>query len=88
MVGKSAQEISVRRKEQAVTMTNGQGVQINEEVVNIDPQLVSQRLLTVREQFEDIEALFKYELCSYPATLIDTSILPGVANKAELANAI
>src|SRR5438132_732247 len=59
------------------------------EVINIDPQLLFQRLAFVSEQ-QDIDKrdIFKYELCSYPASLFSDSVLPRKVNKSVLANAI
>ena len=55
------------------------------EHVNIDPQLLFQRLLTVRERCGDVTSLFPYELCTYPADLFESSSLPLQPNKAVLA---
>lgn len=55
MVGKSVSDISFKKKAQAVTLNSKSGVEINQEVVNIDPQLLFQRLVTVREKYEDTE---------------------------------
>ena len=54
--------------------------------MNIDPQLLFQRLLTVRERCDDVTSLFQYELCTYPAALFESSSLPLQPNKAILAD--
>ena len=44
--------------------------------MNIDPQLLFQKLLTVRERCDDVTSLIQYELCAYPAALFESSYLP------------
>ena len=61
-------------------------MKIKGEHVNIDPQLLFQRLLTVRERCDDVTSLFQYELCIYPAALFESSSLPLQPNKAVLAD--
>ena len=54
--------------------------------MNIDPQLLFQRLLTVGERCDDVTSLFQYELSTYPAALFESSSLPLKPNKAVLAD--
>ena len=61
-------------------------MKIKGEHVNTDPQLLFQRLLTVRERCDDVTSLFRYELCTYPAALFESSSLPLQPNKAVLAD--
>ena len=61
-------------------------MKIKGEHVNIDPQLLFQRLLTVRERCVGVTSLFQYELCTYPAALFESSSLPLQPNKAVLAD--
>ena len=61
-------------------------MKIKGEHVNIDPQLLFQRLLTVRGRCDDVTSLFQYELCTYPAALFESSSLPLQPNKAVLAD--
>ena len=86
LAGKAVQDVSFKKKEQAVTMKVNTGIQVNDEVININPELLFQRLIAVREKIDNTPDLFKYELCSHPAALFDTSVLPREATKAELAN--
>lgn len=88
MQGQNVWNYSFKRNLQAVTM-GSKNTKVGEEVVNIDPQLLFQRLAFVSEQ-QDIDKrdIFKYELCSYPASLFSDSVLPRKANKSVLANAI
>ena len=86
MAGKSTDEFRFRKSNQAVTLGLRSTVKIKGEHVNIDPQLLFQRLLTVRERCDDVTSLFQYELCTYPADLFELSSLPLQPNKAELAD--
>ena len=88
MAGKSTDEFIFRKANQAVTLGSRSTVKIKGEHVNIDPQLLSQRLLTVRECCDDVTSLFQYELCCYPAALFESSSLLFQPNKAVLAECI
>ena len=41
-------------------------IKIDGNTVQIDPQLLFQRLALAAKATQDLEAVFKYELCSYP----------------------
>lgn len=41
-------------------------VKIKDEAVNVSPQLLFQRLVTAGTRCGNLEAIFKYKLCSYP----------------------
>ena len=61
---------SFQRKNQA---TNIQitGVVICEETINIDPQVLFQRLIAIKDHHDYSSELFEYELCGYPPALFD-----------------
>ena len=40
------------------------------------------------EHFRELSSIFKYELCSFPSSLFESSSLPLQANKPVLANAL
>eukprot|EP00794_Sanderia_malayensis_P002695 gene2695-3114_t len=64
-------------------------VNINGESISVDPQLLFQRLITVADQMnENRSEIFKYELCSYPTSLFESTLLMREAHKATLADAI
>ena len=90
MVGKSVTSISFVRKKQAVTLASKEAVKIDDECVQVDPQLIFQRLsfIATNGSNEDHAYLFKYELCTHPAALFDHSSLPWEANKPALADAL
>jgi len=54
----------------------------------IDPQLLFQRLSTAGSRCDDLTDVFKYELCSYPPALFQTSYILLEADKPALAEAI
>ena len=64
MVGTSRKEFTFRKANQAVTLGSRSIVKIKGEHANVDPQLLFQRLITVREHCEDVSPLFRYELCT------------------------
>lgn len=88
MVGKSVEEFTFRKCDRAVTLNSRSTVKIKGESVKVDPQLIFQRLVTIGERCEDLQSLFKYELCSYPPALFESSFLPLQANKAVLADVL
>ena len=62
---------------------------VHGESIDVDPQLLFQRLLTAaRSSTKDIAAVFKFELSSRPPSLLDTSGLLREANKPALAEVI
>ena len=84
MAGKSTDEFTFPKANRDVTLGSRSTVKIKAEHVNIDPQLLFQRLLTVRERCDDVTSLFQCELCTYPAALFES--LPLQPNKAVLAD--
>lgn len=63
-------------------------VKIDSERVEIDTQLLFQRLLLASNACENMSTMFRYELSSYPTSLFDSSLMLRQANKPALANAI
>ena len=88
MDGKTPAEYTFIRKKQAVTLGMKSSVKIDGEQVQIDPQLLFQRLITVGQSSDELKSAFKYELCSYPSALFDSSLLLREADKPALADAI
>jgi hypothetical protein len=62
-------------------------VSIDGEKIEIDPQLLYQRLLVTCIGSVEIQTLFPYELCSYPSSLFDTNLFMRLVEKADLQNA-
>ena len=88
MEGKTSDEHTFRRKDQAVTLGTKSSILIDGEEVQIDPQLLFQRLIIVAQTSDELESAFKHELCSYPPALFDSSLLLREAHKPALADAI
>ena len=65
IIGKSICELSFEWKRQAITLASRTSVIINNEQVQVDPQLMFQRLhaIATRETNKNPTSLFKYELC-------------------------
>ncbi len=80
---KTPAEYSFIRKNQAITLGTKSSVKIDRDQVQTDPQLLFQRLVTVVQSSGDLKSAFKYELCSYPS-----SLLLRKADKPALADAI
>ena len=64
-VGKSVYELSFEWRRQAITLASRTSIIINNEPVQVDPQLMFQRLhdIAARETNENPTSQFKYELC-------------------------
>ena len=56
--------------------------------VKVDPQLLFQRLLMVRDHYQDVQSLFEYELCRNPAALFESACLPLHPKKSVLAETL
>ena len=89
MSGENAAEYVFRKKDQVITLGHKVSVQLGEEMVNVDSQLLFQRLISIAScSQENIDELFAYELCAYPPALFDDRGLMLEANKALLADAM
>ena len=87
--GKNILEYTFKKKDEAVTLGSKQHVKVDGEEVHDDPQLLFQRLIAVSEStLDNVEDLFRYELCGHLSSLFDSSGLIRQANKPSLANAI
>ena len=72
MVGKGVEAYTFKKSKQAVTLGLRSAIKINGESVQVDPQLLFQRLFTVGNRFDGPSSLFRYELCSIPSALFET----------------
>ena len=88
MEGKTVAEHTFKRNDQAVTLDTKPAVKIDGATVQVDPQLLFQRLKVAAKAIDNLEAVFKYELCSYPPALFDSSLLLREPQKPMLTNAI
>ena len=88
MDGQSIAKYKFKKKDKVITMSKQSLVQIGGEAVQVDPILLFQRLLVAAKASQDMASAFKYELCSHPAALFDTSLLLRQPQKPVLADAI
>lgn len=87
MSGSKIKDHTFKRKDQAVTLAHKSAVNVDGETVQIDPQLLFQRLVYASNRDNDLkETMFKYELCSYPSALFDMHRFMLQANKPVLAD--
>ena len=78
---------SFKTKDQAVTRSTS-FVTVNIETIQIDPQLLFQRLIAAGTRNDQLEEIFQFELCSYPPAIFEASYVMRPANKSALADAI
>ncbi len=76
------------KADQAVTLASRTSVKIKDQWVEVEPKLLFQRLVTAGECDDEFPYLFKFELCSYPPALLESSHLHFQANKFVLADAL
>ena len=90
MLGKNIHDHSFRKKDQVETLASKSAVRFSKGSIQVDPQLLFQRLTVVATggRYENPQAFFKFEMCSYPPALFNSSLLPRQANKPALADAI
>ena len=83
MVGKNAHDYSFRKKDQVVTLTCKTAVRLSEGNIQVDPQLLFQRLSFVATggQYDNPQSFFKVEMCGYPPALFDSSLLSGLERR-------
>ena len=67
VMGKSAISYIFKRKEQAVTLATKSSIRVEGERVQVDPQLLFQRLVIACMNSDDLGEIFKHEICSYLA---------------------
>ncbi|KAK6178649.1 hypothetical protein SNE40_011177 [Patella caerulea] len=89
MTGTNVLNFSFKKKDQVVTLATKAGVKVDGDMIQVDPQLMFQRLIaTARNLNDDLTIIFKYELCSIPPALFDSCDLPRQPNKPATYNAI
>ena len=87
--GKPIADTTLQRKFQVITMASKSCMKIGDDVIHIDQQLLFQRLtVTARKSVEDLQYVFKYELCTYPPALFDSHGMMLQSNKSTLADGL
>ncbi|PFX17375.1 hypothetical protein AWC38_SpisGene18310 [Stylophora pistillata] len=87
MNGTLATDYSLKRSAQAVTMASKSSVKNGNDQVQVDPQLLFQRLIIACDNSHH-EALFQYKLCMYPTTLFDSPFTLRQPQTPELTDAL
>ena len=89
MHGKCPKDFSFKRKDQAITLASKNAIKIKDENVQIDPNLMFQRLASSIVKTEDhLGEALKHELCTFPPSLFETSGILNEAQKPQLMDAI
>ena len=78
---------SFKKKDQAVTLSTS-AVKVNNETIQIDPQLLFQRLIAARTRDDQLGEIFQFELCSNSPAIFESRYVIRPANKPALADAI
>ncbi len=86
MLGSCVDTFSFTKKMQIVPMSSRTTADIGGETIQIDSELLFQRLIATNPSPDELPALFQYELCSYPPSLFDNNALPRPATKSVLSN--
>ncbi len=86
MVGSCVDTFSFKRNMQIVPMNCRTSANIGGETIQIDSELLFQRLIATNPNPDDLPVLFQYKLCSYPPSLFDKNALPREATKSLLSN--
>ena len=84
MTGQSPAEYSFRKSNQAITFSAKSSVKVDGEKIQVDPQ----HLIIASQSLDDTSAIFQFELCSYPPSLFDSSLMLLKPQKPALADAI
>ena len=89
MGGKLVNNVSLKRKDQATTLASKNAFKIRDETVQIDPNLMFQRLASSIVKSEDtLEEALKHELCTFPPSLFETVGVLNEARKPQLLDVI
>ena len=88
MSGKFVTEFAFKRSNQPVTLATKSSVKIDGGKIQVEPQLLFQRLIVALKSLDDMEAIFEFELCSYLPALCDSSLILLQPHKPALADAI
>lgn len=85
MNGQPVSDVTFKKSNRAVTMAVKSDLKIGQEAVQVDPQLLFQRLLQVaRDDADRLHEIFQHELTSLPTSLFGGSGFPREANKHTL----
>lgn len=79
-------DYTFKKKEHVITMAHKVSLNVDSKSINVDPQLLFQRLaLAAGDDTEEAADIFQFELCSHPSALLEQSELLREANKPLLS---
>ena len=87
MEGKTPADFSFKRSDQAVTLGTKNSVKVDGESIQIDPQLLFQRLI-VAANATDLKTALSFELCTFAPALFQLTGVLLEATKSTLAESI
>ena len=89
MTNQSVVHYTFQRKDQATTFLKANSsVRVGEDQVQIDPDLLFQRLIIIPKSAEEKEQVFQFELCPHPPSLFDNTLMLREAQKSVLGDAL
>ena len=91
MNGKTPEDYTFRRCNQAITMASKQGVKVGKDKLQISYRAMFQRLSVVAaksNQPDMLENVLRTELCTYAPSLFESPLVMKEAKKSDLANAL
>ncbi|GFN75843.1 hypothetical protein PoB_000234900 [Plakobranchus ocellatus] len=91
MKDNAVKDYTFRKREQVVIMGVKASAEVDGETLQVDPQLLFQRRITVSNGLSeelDLPSVFEYELSCPPAVLFDPSGLLRESDKAKLTDAL
>lgn len=88
MTGQGVLSYSFKRKQQAITLATKSSIKVDGQHLQVDPQLLFQRLVIASRTLENKEEAFTYELSSYPPALFDRNQQMREPQKSVLAGAL
>ena len=83
---KKVAEYTFKRKDQAVTLATKAAVKIDGDSIQVDTQLLFQRLIVAAKT--DLKTAMEYELCTIPKSLFESPDLLHEPQKSALADTI
>ena len=86
MEGAKVSDFSFKRKDQVVTLASKGSIKVDGENVQLDTQLLFQRLVQAAKS--DLQHALEFELCTVPKALFESPDLLHEAQKSTLADAI
>ena len=87
MVGETTAQHTFKKKT-GMPPSNSNTINVIDDVIQIDPQLLFQRLVTAGQCKDNLVEVFPYELFSYPPAIFENKFTPSEDSKATLADAL